>query len=145
LALVGVAMAYAWLSAARSREISEILSIVPGMREISATQQIAEPTLVHLESPRTWVFALNKDQAQALKMRCAGNEKISPLPRIEHRTLGCVASYYYDTPRYRYIVVTLKGDVATLKSLEMSQTDFDDQLMGRHRVISPSRSTPSPG
>lgn len=119
-ALSGMMVAGAHLSEARSRKTSEILAMVPGAREISVRQMTADPPLFSSGSPRIWVFSLKKEQARAIKARCDRNRRIFPNADVE-MIHGCVASYYFDPLKYRYITLALKGDPATISSMGMSR------------------------
>lgn len=130
LMLGGTGISYALLHNARAREIDELLSIVPGARELSVTQIVTEPSLIHGLSPRRWVFTISKDQARKLKLLCEENKKLFPILDKEREIMGCVASYKHDPSKYRYTTLTLKGQTAIITSSEMSESDYEASLNG---------------
>lgn len=128
-------VSYAAMSEARSQELKELVSLFTGGQRITAGQMVAEPPLFPRFSPRTWSFTVDHDQANYFRNQCNINAERFPSPDEERARTGCVVAHYFDTVRYRYIVITFNNDIVNLISSEMSQLEFEELVAnGQHAV-----------
>lgn len=134
LASIGAALGYIHLSEARSQEARELLAMMPGAREIDIRRMTAEPSLLALESPRVWIFSTNEKQADALQDLCKKTRSTFPSNNIRAID-GCIASYYFDAMKYRYVTLALKSGTAILTSANMSRSDFNELLNGYNDTL----------
>ena len=118
------ALIHARLVAARSRELTYATSHLPGAQGLQQAQLIEQPALF----PgiwNVWSVSLTDNQVRDLQTRC--DQKRKEFPKApDERSNGCIASYYYDSSRWWYMTLSLKGKTAEIVVDKMSKSEFED-------------------